>query len=124
MPKLIVFRPDYNQIPAEKWEEASKLLPPVDGVINKRGMGDRVLETTRLSDAINPEYSDSPTHCRPSPWIILDNDQCYVADIPGIQAFVEVVVYRLGYAPLPESENPWQPLEIEHKTNLSKLTAD
>ncbi|MEM9804670.1 MAG: hypothetical protein AAF959_05275 [Cyanobacteria bacterium P01_D01_bin.56] len=119
MSKLIVFRPDYDQIPADKWEEAGKFTPSVNGT---HQTGDRIPETTQFYDYINPEHPEDPTHCRPGPWQILDDGQSYVADMPGMQDFDEVAVYRLGYSPLPESENPWEPLEVEHKTDFAGLT--
>ncbi|NEZ57514.1 hypothetical protein [Adonisia turfae] len=119
MSKLIVFRPDYDLIPAEKRDEAGRFTPSIGGT---HQAGDRILEYTQDHSKVNPEHPDDPTHCRPGPWIILDDGQCYVADIPGMQDFDEVVVYRLGYEPLPESENPWELLTIEYKTDFASLT--
>ena len=109
---LIVFRPDYDRIPPELWDEAGRFTPAINGSYTQN---QRLPEYTQQPGSINPEHPDDPTHVRPGPWIVLDDGDQYSTDFPGMADFDEVVVYRLGYDPLPESENPWASVEVEHK---------
>lgn len=107
MTSLIVFKPNYDEIPRDKWGRADRHTSFI-GDPGKLGM------SQRLPDYRTPVTESDATHWRHSPWIILDDGQSYSADLPGYADFDEVVVFRLGYSPV-EGDNPWQPLEIEYK---------
>ncbi|MEM9804658.1 MAG: hypothetical protein AAF959_05215 [Cyanobacteria bacterium P01_D01_bin.56] len=117
--RMIVLTPDWDHIPDD---------PDVVNAAQTLGWGADYSGTVDEKPGYRPihEYSDCKYFHRPGPWVVLDEGECYSADIPGMQAFDEIMVFKVGYDPLPEAENPWIKVIMHDPTTFSyeNLTED
>ncbi len=115
--RLIVLEPDWSQIPQDRSVRDQLDLSRLGHGADYSGgpllqIGDRpVNDHCQIPEAIDPRFPNSPTHHRAAPWVITTEGQCYPADIPGMQEYDEIWVFKCGWSPLPDEENPWREIK-------------
>ncbi len=134
-PDLIVCIPDMDRIPDEHYNEAQDMTCVlVDYSGNSKIKNGRRMGTEKKidPDSVDPRFPGAPTHQRLGPWLIDDEYEEYIPDIPMVNddyveyipaipthAYNAVYTFKFSYAPLPDKENPW--VKIERTQDLSNL---
>lgn len=85
------------------------------GIITSHVGGDAVssgyrplAQTMRSKQDADPALPLANTHSKPGPWVVTGEAEVY----PGTGGeYSEILIYRCDYAPIPETENPWVPIQ-------------
>ncbi len=120
-PDLIVCIPDMDRIPDELYDEAQDMTCVLVDYSGRAKINDQERMGTEKKidpDSADPRFPGAVTHQRLGPWLIDDDYEEYIPDIPT-HAYNAVYTFKFSYAPLPDEENPW--VKIERTQDLSNL---